>query len=307
MNLPLFSRKIILEYFGENTPLAPRPNCCDNCTLGLGSWRLSDLYEDIDDNGIYDFSIESKILLEAIKCLSLNGISTEKKLLQKFLKGEYDQRLQTVLWHRCYKSGDSRSQLYWQALIEQLTQNEYIDMVSKESMLTEKAENWLRSTDSLRLKAIGQMFEYFDPKRSTPLAVGQNTTNRYNVTRAVSDLLRKDYVLSDELLKQILSEVRDAVFVLSSNILEKNSIATMTDLDKMVKARPRNVDELRFALKGSFSEEKVKKFGPTFVNAVSKFTVSQRFLLPGYQPQFRLTKQIFHRNRAPNWKCRMFY
>ncbi|KAG4066255.1 hypothetical protein HA402_000479 [Bradysia odoriphaga] len=270
-------RKTILEYFGENTSLTPRPNCCDNCTIGLGSWRLTDLYEDIDDNGIYDFSIESKILLEAIKCLTVNGISTEKRLVKKFLIGKYDQRLQQVQRNRCYGSGRSHSEQYWLALIEQLSQNEYIDIApnGKNLALTSTAENWLQNAVGLRLKAIGQMFEYFDRKASTPLVVGLNRTNRYNVTSAVTDLLRKDYVLCDELLKQVLSEVRDAIFVLPTNVLDKNDIASMSDLDKMVKAKPRNLDEFRYALKGSFSEKKVNKFGPTFVNAVSRFTSAQ--------------------------------
>lgn len=146
----------------------------------------------------------------------------------------------------------------------------------------------------LTLKAICQMFEYFDRKASTPLVVCLNRTNRHNVTRAVTDLLRKDYVVSDELLKQILSEVREAIStVISTNILDKNTIASMRDLDRMVK------DEFRFALNGSFSEEKVNKIGPTFVNAVSRFTST----CSGYANFFSHTLPSRFHSKSDGSKC----
>lgn len=248
-------------------------------------------------------------MLEAIKCLKLNGISTEKSLVKTFLIGKYDQRLQQVRHNRCNGSGRSHSEQahYWLALIEQLSHTEYIEMEPNGAMLalTSKAHDWLEHAFDLRLKAIGQMFEYFDRKSATPLVVDVNRTNRYNVTRAVTDLLRKDYVLSNELLKQILNEVRDAIYSQPANVLDKNSIASMSDLEKMVKAKPKNLDEFRFALKGTFNEEKVNKFGPTFVNAVSRFTV--RLSLPGPSlGDFDSKLFFFSFNRPPNWKCKMF-
>lgn len=161
-----FRRKIILEYFGESTILAPRPNCCDNCTIGLCSWKLTDLYQDVDENGIHDFAREGKLLLDAIKCLERNHISTDKNLLKKFLIGKFDPRLRAVQRERCYASGQMHPEQYWLALTEQLMQSDFVDMVPNTIKLTlrTQADDWLRNPANLHLKAIGQMFEYFEKK-----------------------------------------------------------------------------------------------------------------------------------------------
>lgn len=236
------------------------------------------MYEDVDENGIYDFSSEAKVLLEAIKCLERNHISTEKNLLKKFLIGKFDQRLRAVQLERCYASGQMHPEQYWLALTEQLMQSDFVDIVPNtiKLTLTTQAEDWLKNPANLHLKAIGQMFEYFDKKQATPLVIGLNKANRYTVTRAVTELARKDYVLSDELLKQILNQMRDAISV-TKNVPQIESIATMVDLEKMVKAKPRNLDELRYTSNAAFNEEKLNKYGPTFVNVVSKFTVRKHF------------------------------
>lgn len=226
---------------------------------------------------MYDFAVEAKILLEAIKCLIRNNISTEKSLLKKFLIGKFDQRLRSVQCERLYASGRMHPEHYWLALAEQLIQNEFIGVMANTIKLTleTKAVDWLRNTGSLQLKAIGQMYEYFEKKQSTPLVVGLKA-NRYNVTKAVSELLRKDYVESDELLKQILSEVRDVIAVVKS-VPDKELISTMADLNKMCKSKPQNMDELRFASLAGFNAEKLNKYGPTFVNTIVKFVVRNIF------------------------------
>lgn len=70
--------------------------------------------------------------------------------------------------------------------------------------------------------------------------------------------------------------MRDAISV-TKNVPQIESIATMVDLEKMVKAKPRNLDELRYTSLAAFNEEKLNKYGPTFVNVVSKFTVRKNF------------------------------
>lgn len=239
----------------------------------MGSWNLTDLYHDVDDNGIYDFAIEAEVLLQAIKCLRQKGVPTEKNLLKKFLIGKFDHRLRSVQYDRGYGSGRMKSEYNWLSLIEQLIQDEYIEMIPNATTLalTTKADNWMRNPVSLPLKAIGQMFEHFEKKPSTPLVVGLKKANHYTVTRAVTDLLRKEYVVSNELFKQILNETRDAIAV-KTNVVP-DSIATMADLEKMVKVKPKNFDEFRYAFVGTFKEERLNKYGPTFVNAISKFTV----------------------------------
>lgn len=298
----LFFRKIILEYFGENTILSPRPNCCDNCTIGLCSWNLTDLYEDVDDDGIFDFADEAKLLLEAIRCLAQNNVSTEKNLLKHFLIGKFDRRLRSVQHQRQYASGQMHSANYWLGLMEQMMQNDFIKMTSMKLEITPKAHDWLRRPSTLPMKAIGQMYEYFEKKQSTPLVVGLNAANRYTVTRAVSDLLRKDYILSEELLKTILAQVRDAIAA-EKGVLDVDSIATMADLDKMAKAKPKNLDECRYASLATFNDDKLNKYGPTFVNVISKFTVSL-FVNHCSSP---ITKtKTFPIYRTLNWRCKTF-
>ncbi len=229
----------------------------------------------MDDDGIYDFASEAKLLLQGIKTLKLKQIAADKNLLKKHLTGQYDTRLRSVQHDRTYGSGRMKSEYHWLSVMEQLLQDKYIEMTpnGKSLVSTTKADEWMRNPAILPLKAIGQMYEYFDKKPSTPLVVGLNRANSYTVTRAVTDLLRKDYVMSNELFKQILNQIRDAIAV-ESNVQDKDSIATMNELDKMVKVKPKNFDEFRYAFVGIFNDQRLNKYGPTFVNAISKFTVS---------------------------------
>lgn len=268
------------------TTLSARPNCCDNCTIGLCSWKLTDLYEKVDDNGTYDFATEAKILLEGIKYLDRNQISTEKDLIKKFLSGKFDRRLRAVQSvqrkRRFYASGEMNAEQYWLALIQQLTLNYFIEVKvnSKKLQVSAKAEEWLSRPTSLPLKAIGQMYHFFAKKQSTPLIAGSNKPNLFTVTRAVSNFIQKSNVLTGELLKEFLIKVRD--FIAEKNNVpenKKNSIASLLALAKMVRVKPQNLDEFRYATLDGFNEAKINKYGPTFVNVISKFAVRTFFLL----------------------------
>lgn len=254
--------------------LAPRPNCCDNCTNGLSSWKLSDLYDEIDDEGVHDFAKEAKILLRSMKCLKEKEILVEKNRLKKFIVGKYDQGLRGATNLQLYGSGRQKSEFYWIALIEQLCLNKYIDMLPGTTQLTLNniAEQWLSSPKPLLLKAIGQMFEFLPKKQSTPIYHIQNPSSEPKSMNFVnSRAMQINFKPNDEVLKRILAKVRDVLA--QHSISDRELVASKAALDKMTSSKPQNYDEFKCAAIDGFTVNKINKFGPTFINAISKYTV----------------------------------
>lgn len=263
-----------MDYFGEDTSaLAPRPQCCDNCSRGLTGWLLSDLYEDVDDDGFHDFSKDAKTLLNVIQFLERNDVVPEKNRIKRFIMGKWDQSLRSVTYSSLYRCGLMREEHYWISLIEQLALNEFIETIEGTTTRTvsQKGKEWLRTSSPLRLKAIGQMYEFFQKKRSTPL-VSSNINSFSSNAGPTSIPILHNFVPNNTTLSNILQQVCNAIATTKDIPFE--SIASAAALDKMVAAKPKNFDEFQIAALDGFTSEKLNKFGPTFVNAISKYCVS---------------------------------
>lgn len=147
-----------------------RSDCCDNCATGLSTWRLKDLYIGIDDNGLYDFSSDARILLGAMLTMETNRINPERNYIVKLLKGtNYDRSGKLTMYHGL---GRARKPYYWNALIDQLTKTDYIEFVAGKSYLTlsSEARAWLRDSKPLKQKPHGAMYRFFKRKQNTPLS-----------------------------------------------------------------------------------------------------------------------------------------
>lgn len=151
----------MIKYFGDDpSSIAPRPECCDNCSLSLKTQRLSDLYEGVNDNGIYDFGPWAGILMSSIKAEKDAGIENIKKRI--------------AAKHR---SSESKMPYLWEAVVEQLRISGCVKMekISVDDArdiialkLTGNGRKWLRSSGSdrkLKLKAIGLMYAFFKKKK----------------------------------------------------------------------------------------------------------------------------------------------
>lgn len=271
-------RKIILDYFDEDTSsLAPRPNCCDNCSLGLTNWHLSDLYEDIDDDGFFDFTKNAKTLLSTIQFMLQKDVITEKNRIKRFLTGETKQEPKL----RQFKSmtylfgcGKRLGPHYWISLIEQLTMDEFIeeDTSTKTISVSSKGQKWLNKCTPLRLKAIGQMYEFMTKKLSTPL---DDTKNAKTVSEAHLKKLPElhNFTPNKVALKNLLEQVRDAIAI-QKKISSREMVATDAALEKMATNMPTNFDEILSSTLDGFTLEMLYRFGPTFVNAIARYSVS---------------------------------
>lgn len=165
----LFFRKIILDYFGEDTSaLTIRNDCCDNCASGLSSWRLSDLYYGVNDDGIADFSKDALLLFAAIKEMQSNRRPTLKNGIVSVLRGEGHRYN-----YSSYGTGRNRQPYYWDAFIDQLLSADYLEFIAGETglMLGRKAQEWLTMPPpkTLQMKAAGSICSYFKRKPSTPI------------------------------------------------------------------------------------------------------------------------------------------
>lgn len=76
-------------------------------------------------------------------------------------------------------------------------------------------------------------------------------------------------------LSQILLQVREAIAI-EKGISDTDFIANADALARMVRIPPQNFDEfLSLALDG-FTIERIYRFGPTFINAVNMYSVSNK-------------------------------
>lgn len=273
-----------MEYFGENVSAIPaRPNCCDNCSQGMTAWSLADLYEDLDDGGFHDFATNTPTLLNAMKAIERGQATVEKTRLKNFLIGwtgkKNDEKLLSLRGNRLYGSGKAKGPNYWVALLQQLQQEDFIEMVPGTTTIkwSTKAEEWMARPwpKTLKFKAIGPMYEFFKKKRSTPLTTTA-TSLQYEIgsngTSHTERIPWNKFKFERDILMKILEAVRMALS--AQNEVEPTTVASDAALNRMVQEKPRNYDEFRYTPYDGFNVEKMHKYGPTFVNAIEKYVVN---------------------------------
>lgn len=82
----------------------------------------------------------------------------------------------------------------------------------------------------------------------------------------------RGFTMNRTALSQIILQVRDAIAI-AKNISNKDFIANAAALAKIVAIPPQSFDEFRSLDLDGFTTEKIYRFGPTFINAVDKYTV----------------------------------
>lgn len=250
-------------------------------------WKLSDLYEGVDDNGYYDFAGNAQILLDAVDFIE----NLRPEGVIQFLLGARNANLRTLRYHFRYSAGRAMPRYYWEALMEQLRLNGFLEFVFLNSpdenqkrqetrvKVTEAGSNWMRQQPpkTLKLKAIGQMYSYFNKKPNTPLVGSNSVTHAPAQSNSVKVTKLKNFVCNDIIFEKCLHSVRD--MLATSNSTEPEAIAPSTALKQMVKKKPLNMDEFMQSHFDSFSHDKTEKYAPTFINLIKKYKVRTIYLL----------------------------
>lgn len=259
-------RRQILAYFGEDPrSIAPRPKCCDNCSLGLNAWRISDLYENVDDDGMYDFGRWARIMMTGIR----EAPRMEKFAVIRHIKRSFEENPFR------YGANESTKPYFWEAVIWQLRNSGLLKTVYEpvpndtkyETMLkfTELGANWFESSKEnrkLKLKACGLMYAFFTKKGVTP-GNGQATARSFR------------FVCDNEKLKRFLYEVRN-VLAVANNVLP---FQVMNDaaIEQLVQHKPNNINEFQMHPYDGFNADRLQKYAPTLLNAIVKYKVMNRF------------------------------
>lgn len=286
-------RKCLLEYFGSDTStVQPRKNCCDNCDRGSSSIKLSDQYENLDDNGNYDFTTTAHLFLKALTITSKTSVAIG------VLRGSAEQKAMKYKNDReVYGAGKIWSKEYWTTLIQQLKSNDYLTMkplpppYRSITIISQKGTNWLYSTkrEPLIMKAIPEIYKFFVKKRYTSNQLNINVVPLEKTpteTTPIDEVLQveekrvievnNNYLLdngmNDTHLEEILMSVRKAMA--QQNDCMPFSVASNMAITQMVTAKPVSIVEFKAHLIDGFSLAKIEKFATPFINAIVMFRVS---------------------------------
>lgn len=283
-----------MEYFGSNTShLKHRANCCDNCDTGSSRITLSDKYEGIDDEGNYDFTENAYLLLKAM------NITNKVAVAITVLKGSSEKKaLEYKDEKEIYGAGSIWPKEYWNHLVDQLRDNEYITIKKLPlpyrpiQIISPKGLAWLRSEsrDRLILKAKPEMYQYFKKKRkviqnnnlvpstSTKAStdVPMDVENRDDVEpEEDEDDYQSQVQMSDKHLEEILLGIR-AVLAQNSDCMPY-LVASNIAIQQMVQTKPVSIKEFKSYVIDGFSIAKIDKFASYFINGIIKFMVSAFF------------------------------
>lgn len=287
-------RKCLLNYFGSNITIQSRRNCCDNCDRGSSSIRLSDQYENIDDNGNYNFTQNAYIYMRALEITGKSAVAIS------VLRGSSEKNaVEFKNRQEVYGTGKKWSKEYWMILIQQLKCYDYVTTKPLPApyrpitVLSLKGSTWLNTEakQPLVLKAIPEMYRFFVKKRHSTKAADNNFTPQnetpVDLILVPVDAVKKEVIeenfddllcnqMGDTHLEEILLTVRKALA--RQNDCMPFSVASNTAIMQMVTKKPVSITEFKSHLIEGFSLAKIDKFATPFINAIIKFMV-KLFLL----------------------------
>lgn len=265
---------MLLEYFNDPFVPKPRPNCCDNCTRGLSSQRLSQLYDNVDDEGFVDFTSDAKIIMDAFQYTRENYEQGYNVI--DIVIGKRSVEAKKYSSSPVFGSGRCKSRAYWEVLVSQLIAHNFLENTSvvikgrKPFTLTVvKTEgiDWMNATSlpTLRLKAIGAMYPFLNERSLT-----SNNVETYSRFLDISDLNPMTAQYAKKMIRILLQELRNELAV---TVERHMPICSDDALRSLAEKRPKNIDELKACHITGFDDTRIRKFGPTFVNGIKKLLV----------------------------------
>lgn len=272
-------RWFILEYFeGPKEKPIPKRHCCDNCLQNLVDGRLESKYEGLDENGFYDFSKDAELLLRSIEVFDgKTGLMAPILFLRGSKSKKVAAKYQTL---PLFGKGKNKPEDWWKAVANVLEEHAYLqrqDTHFKTNcfrkiqiiMLTQKAEDWLanRPNNTLKLKLPKDMYTYFIVKKQEvsirPLT--EPSTSLKPTSNSTSLKTTDDKAELVKMLMQARNQLASQFDIMPYIVCSNRAIYQMAQL------KPMNIEELRDAKLDGFSEIKVVKFGPKFVENILRF------------------------------------
>lgn len=291
-------RKYLLDYFGSNTSaIEPRKNCCDSCDHGSSSMQLSDQYDNLDNNGNYDFTSTAHLFLKAVSITSKTSLA-----ISVLLGSATKQALVYKNNREVYGAGKNWPRDYWMTLIQQLKCNDYLTTKTLPppyrslTVLSKMGSNWLLNTNRqpLLLKAIPEIYRFLGKKRQTsnrpyknvlpeeetptetiPIDMDEDVPETEIIEKNCNHLLANR--MNDMQLEEILMTVRKALA--QQNDCMPFSVASNTAITQLVTKKPVSIMEFKAHLIDGFSLAKIEKFATPFINAILMFRVSFNIIL----------------------------
>lgn len=271
-------RLLLLQYFNDPFVPTPRPQCCDNCDKGLSAKRLSDLYEDVDDAGRHDFTIDAKLVMDAFEVMHNH---TMRDVLDFIChKNNMNPTVTAYRFSVHCGRGAFKVKRYWAAIVQQLLDERYLDVVRFDvddkkwiaTITTSKGIAWshAKPLPALKLVAIGQMYQFFRNKEEAGIAQPPDACGMSSKLPLVAGT-RSLNQFGDSVYEQLLHKMRAELA--REYECSPYDVCNDCSLHEMAMKKPINLDELKAAHISGFDVECLRKYGPSFVNAIEQLKV----------------------------------
>lgn len=168
-------RKFILSYFGDPAAdkITPRLNCCDNCDAQLANPNSKIEYEELDDQGRYDFGPDTYLLLNTFMSLGFHSCLSRAILI---LRGSKNKEILTKFANNSWRGkGAKKPDEWWKELFDLLEANglvlktsfqlqNRVKVVITRVNVTDVGKQWLRGGMKLMLPPKKKMLAYLTRK-----------------------------------------------------------------------------------------------------------------------------------------------
>lgn len=302
-------RMFILRYFdGPNVPEVKHNPCCDNCTKNNSKTAVKDcdIYENVDENGNYDFTADSKLFLQAVDHFGgFRGTGASITLLRG-LKGDLNPK---HLSSSLFGKGKGKSEDWWKLIAGLLEREGFLKKQRINSnfqknkfggqtiTLSQKGMSFLNKSESLKLPPTVEIKRLLKRKRM----MQYEASDAKPILTHHVDLERAHKNSEDELYKLLL-KVRSEIA--TEFDCQPYMVASNNALTQMAKAKPKNLEEMKTCKLEGFSDVKIGKFGTKFVEIIKKFeekdeaVLSMRLaLIENPQDGIRATESILQTHR----------
>lgn len=264
------TRLKILQYFDGPSARSPKLKvCCDNCRNVSNSDNGQNKVEEVD------FSTDAKIMLDAINLF--DGYSGLAKPIA-VIRGSKLKTIERFHNHKLMGSGMYKSEQYWKLLGDILEREEFLERKSLSGFagatikISRRGQQWLTSNRPLKLVPPEQMVHLMKSEKniSVPAAATSSIKPLYNTSATSHGTLSVNQTSNktDEELKRNLMMTRAMIASREGTMPYK--IASEPAIDRLVRTKPLNLQELKDAKIEGFSEALIRQFGWDFLKCIQR-------------------------------------
>lgn len=218
----------------------------------------------MDDDGNHDFTDHALLFLNALQ------LTEKTQLAVALLRGSKLKEISKFFSHEMFGKGKLHPKAYWDALIQQLQRNGYLQLKKMPPpfrsvrKISRMGYDWMDEAPGrkLILKVIPEMFDFM-PKKKNYLT----NVNAAGSSTAAGVSNGDD----DKMLEHILFSIRSAMAEHCD--CAPFAIATNAAIHQMVEKKPVNKFDFKCALIDGFSLARITKFASSFIDAIVKYLV----------------------------------